>query len=114
MNDYYVITIMQTRRQLKVSTGKNHFEIKTLIDRSETIINICHNFVPQKHETLSDKDPLCLNDHLRLLIKKKNAIFQKYLKDGRTNMLTTLTCIRLLQNQQMQQIFQRQIFQTSW
>lgn len=80
MNDYYVITIMQTRRQLKVSTGKNHFEIKTLIDRSETINNICHNFVPQKHETLNDKNPLCLNDHLRLLIKKRMQYFKNTLK----------------------------------
>ena len=34
--------------------------------------------------TFDEKDPPCLNDHLRLLFKKK-AIFQKYLKDGRTN-----------------------------
>ena len=35
--------------------------------------------------TFNDKDLLWLNDRVRLLIKRKNAIFQKYLKYGKTN-----------------------------
>ena len=32
-----------------------------------------------------DKNSPWLNDHIRFLIKKKNAAFQKYLKDEKTN-----------------------------
>lgn len=35
--------------------------------------------------TFNGKDLLWLNDRVRLLIKRKNAIFQKYLKYGKTN-----------------------------
>ena len=33
----------------------------------------------------NDKDPPWLNDHIRLLIKKKNVAFKKYLKDGKAS-----------------------------
>lgn len=35
--------------------------------------------------TFNGKDLLWLSDRVRLLIKRKNAIFQKYLKYGKTN-----------------------------
>ena len=46
---------------------------------------ICKIFIPKKYVTFNDKDPPQLNDHIKLLIKKKNVVLQKYLKDGRTN-----------------------------
>lgn len=35
--------------------------------------------------TCHEKDPSWLNDHIKRLIKQKNKIFKKYLKDGRAN-----------------------------
>ena len=51
---------------------------------NKTVTKICHNYIPNKYATFSDKDPPWLNDHIRLLIKNKNVVFQKYLKDGKT------------------------------
>ena len=51
---------------------------------NKTVTNICPNYIPNKYATFNDKDPPWLNDHIRLLIKKKNVVFQKYLKDGKT------------------------------
>ena len=82
---------MQTCRQLKkpvkASSRRIHLEADT--DRHTrlfniTVINICKNYIPNKYLTFNGKDPSWLNDHKRLLIRKKNALFQEYLKDGRT------------------------------
>ena len=60
-------------------------------------MNICHNYIPNKYATFNDKDPPWLNDHIKLLMKKKNVAFQKYLKVGKI-VPTTLICEQVMQN----------------
>ena len=51
----------------------------------KVVIDIHQSCIPNKYATFNGKDPPWLNDHKRRLIKKKNTAFQKYRKDGRTN-----------------------------
>ena len=50
---------------------------------NKTAINFFHNYIPNKYTTFNEKDLPWLSDHVRFLTEKKNAVFQKYLKDGR-------------------------------
>ena len=54
---------------------KNINEQVLLFNR--TILNIFHNFIPNKIILCDDRDPLWMNDRIKHLIKKKKAIFQK-------------------------------------
>ena len=44
---------------------------------NRTILNIFHNFIPNKLILCDDRDPPRMNDKIKHLIKKKKAIFQK-------------------------------------
>ena len=44
---------------------------------NRTILNIFHNFIPNKIILCDDRDPPWMNDRIKHLIKKKKAIFQK-------------------------------------
>ena len=46
----------------------------------ETIVNIVHNYIPNKCITSNDKDPLWLNYHIKSLINQKN----EYLSTSKT------------------------------
>ena len=54
---------------------KNIKEQVILFNR--TILNIFHNFIPNKTILCNDRDPPWMNDRIKHLIKKKKAIFQK-------------------------------------
>ena len=54
---------------------KNINEQVILFNR--TILNIFHNFIPNKIILCDDRDPPWMNDRIKHLIKKKKAIFQK-------------------------------------
>ena len=83
---------MQIRSQLITIEGFNWQKSSRNININrqarlfnKTVINIFNNYITNKYVTFNDKDLLWLNDRVRLLIKRKNAIFQKYLKYGKTN-----------------------------
>lgn len=83
---------MQIRSQLITIEGFNWQKSSRNININrqarlfnKTVINIFNNHITNKYVTFNDKDLLWLNDRVRLLIKRKNAIFQKYLKYGKTN-----------------------------
>ena len=46
------------------------------------LLNIFHNFVPNKIILCDDKDPPCMNDKIKKLIKKENCLFQCQRKSG--------------------------------
>ena len=46
------------------------------------LLNIFHNFVPNKIILCGDKDPPCMNDKIKKLIKKENCLFQCQRKSG--------------------------------
>ena len=81
--DCNVITLTEAVIKRLSFQGKNINTQAHLFNK--TVINICHNYIPNKYATFMDENSPWLNDHIRFLIKKKNAAFQKYLKDEKTN-----------------------------
>lgn len=58
--------------------------------------------------TCHEKDPSWLNDHIKRLIKQKNKIFKKYLKDGRANSdCENLQTILLKKNKKKNSYYER-------
>ena len=50
---------------------------------NETMLNIFRNYVPDKYVTINDKDPVWMNETIKLKIKAKNNMYNKYLQNGR-------------------------------
>ena len=50
---------------------------------NETILNIFRNYVPNKYITIEDKDPVWMNETIKSKIKAKNALYKKYIQNGR-------------------------------
>ena len=48
-----------------------------------TIFNIFCNYVPNKYITIDDKDPVWMNETIKSKIKAKNALYKKYIQNGR-------------------------------
>ena len=49
---------------------------------NKTLLNIFHNFIPNKIILCDDKDPPWTNDGIKKLIKRKNWLFQCQGKSG--------------------------------
>ena len=50
---------------------------------NETILNVFRNYVPNKYITIDDKDPVWMNETIKSKIKAKNALYKKYIQNGR-------------------------------
>ena len=50
---------------------------------NETILNVFRNYVPNKYITIDDKDPVWMNETIKSKIKAKNALYKKYVQNGR-------------------------------
>ena len=59
-----------------------HYQFKLF---NVIILDIAHNYIPNKCITCNDKDPPWLNDQVKRLSNQENEIFKKYLKEGRPN-----------------------------
>ena len=46
-------------------------------------LNVFHNYVSNKYLTVDDKDPAWMNEPIKLNIKAKNNIYNKYIQNGR-------------------------------
>ena len=65
----------------KLFSGKNVHEKFILFNK--TILNIFHNFIPNKVIVCDGKDPLRMNDELKSLIKRKMWLYQTQRKSGK-------------------------------
>ena len=67
--------------QLISLTGLTFFLNKNINDQvilfSRTILNIFHNFIPNKIILSDDRNPTWVNEKIKHLINKKKAIFRK-------------------------------------
>ena len=61
-------------------SGKNVHEQVELFNK--TLLNIFHNFIPNKIILCDDKDPPWMNGEIKNLIKRKNWLFQCQRKSG--------------------------------
>ena len=50
---------------------------------NETILNVFRNYVPSKYITIDDKDPVWINETIKLKFKAKNNMYNKYIQSGR-------------------------------
>ena len=50
---------------------------------NETILNVFSNYVPDKYITIDDKDLVWMNETIKLKIKAKDNMYNKYLQNGR-------------------------------
>ena len=62
----------------KLFSGKNVHEQVELFNK--TLLNIFHNFIPNKIIVCKDRDPPCMNDEIKKMIKRKNWLFQSQRK----------------------------------
>ena len=46
------------------------------------MLNIFHNFIPNKNIICNDKDTPWFNNQIKTLIKKKNLLFKSYMANG--------------------------------
>ena len=58
----------------KLFSGKNVHEQVELFNK--TLLNIFHNFIPNKIILCDDRDPPWMNDEIKKMIKRKNWLFQ--------------------------------------
>ena len=49
---------------------------------NETILNAFLNYVPNKYITIYDKDSVWMNETIKLKIKAKNNMYNKYIQSG--------------------------------
>ena len=63
-----------------MTSNKNSNEQILLLNR--TILNISHNFIPNKIILCDDRDPLWMNERIEHLIKKKKDIYYKEQKES--------------------------------
>ena len=63
-----------------IFSGKDVHEQVELFNK--TLLNIFHNFIPNKIILCDDKDPPWMNDEIKNLIKRKNWLFQCQRKSG--------------------------------
>ena len=59
-------------------SGKNIHEQVELFKK--TLLNIYHNFIPNKIIVCDDRDPPWMNDEIKQMIKRKNWLFQSQRK----------------------------------
>ena len=79
------------RRSIEFFNWDNAFHNCDINDQvalfNRTILNIMKNFIPQEQRTYDDKDPPWINLGIKMLIKEKDDIFHKLLKDPHNNLL---------------------------
>ena len=50
---------------------------------NEAILNIFSDSVPSKYITIDDKDPIWMNETVKLKIKAKENMYKKYIQNGK-------------------------------
>ena len=62
----------------------NHKNIDSqVLTLNETILNVFHNYVPNKYITIDDKDPVWMNETIKSKIKARNKLYRQYIENGR-------------------------------
>ena len=72
---------IQTFNWDKLLENKNDNEQLYIFNK--TMLNIFHNFIPNKNMICNDKDPTWFNNQIKTLIEKKNHLFKSYMANVR-------------------------------
>ena len=60
------------------------------------MLNIFHNYIPNKTTLCNDKDPPWFNNEIRKILSMKNEIFEQYIDNGKSQ--TDYKCLQLMSN----------------
>ena len=64
------------------------FEVKNVYEQvyffNKTILNIFHNYIPNKTILCNDKDPPWFKNETRKILIKKNEVFYQYIANGKS------------------------------
>ena len=78
--------IPSVNRATNIFDWGNSFEGKNVHEQvhffNKTILNIFHNYIPNKTILCNDKDPPWFNNDIRKIPTKKNDIFKQYIVNG--------------------------------
>ena len=78
--------IPSVNRAVNIFDWGNSFEGKNIHEQvhffNKTILNIFHNYIPNKTILCNDKDPLWFNNEISKIPTKKNDIFKQYIANG--------------------------------
>ena len=73
--------------QSKVLIGRNQFEGKNVHDQfyllNKIILNIFHNFIPNKNMTCHGRDPPRFNNKIRQILNKKTELLKQFINNGK-------------------------------
>ena len=85
--DYKKTDSVKIRKALDLINWERLFNNKNINEQvsilNETILNVFNNYVPNKNITIDDKDPVWMNETIKLKIKVKDNMYNKYLQNGR-------------------------------
>ena len=85
--DYKKADSVKIRKALDLINWERLFNNKNINEQvsilNETILNVFSNYVPNKYITVDDKDPVWMNETIKLKIKAKDNMYNKYLQNGR-------------------------------
>ena len=85
--DYKNADIPSCNRAIEIFDWGNSFKGKNVHEQvhffNKTILNIFHNYIPNKTNLCNDKDPLWFNNEIKKILTKKNEIFKQYIANGK-------------------------------
>ena len=85
--DYKKVNTQLLNRTIETFNWEKLLENKNVNEQlylfNKTMLNIFHNFIPNKNIICNDKDPPWFNNHIKTLIEKKNHLFKSYMANGR-------------------------------
>ena len=85
--DYKNADSVKIRKALDLINGERLFNNKNINEQvsilNETILNVFSNYVPNKYIAIDHKDPVWMNETIKLKIKAKDNMYNKYLQNGR-------------------------------
>ena len=86
--DYKNADIPSINRAIDIFDWDNSFEGKNVHEQvhffNKTILNIFHNYIPNKTILCNDKDPPRFNNEIRNILTIKNKIFEQYIAHGKS------------------------------
>ena len=86
--DYKNADIPSCNRAIEIFDWGNSFKGKNVHEQvhffNKTILNIFHNYIPNKTILCNDKDPPWFNNEIRKILTKKNEIFKQYIANGKS------------------------------
>ena len=63
----------------------NNKDVNTQVSiLNESVLNVFSNYVPNKYITIDDKDPVWMNETIKLKIKAKNSMYNTFIQNGRS------------------------------